>query len=189
MVIQPTKNAQKCIIIHSTTKDLSQVNHDNVRAAVASTSNKPILIEIINRDKPTSLHQKYIVQLADEKLVDTIIKNWKPTHLGGSTARKSIKLNNNTAVLKDVPNYIPGDQLKKEIEKSCGTTVSIYRLKSKEGKPLHTVRITFKTNEQLEHAIKNSIPLDSINLILPAMKFIAASGTANKKYTSTSNPI
>ena len=114
----PVFDPSKCIIIHSEHKDFSQVNHDHVRAAIAATIKKPVQIDIINRYKPKSDDPKYIVQLTDTSLVDTIITRWESTLLGGSSVRKPIKPNHNTAVLKGVPTELSENELQTEIEKS-----------------------------------------------------------------------
>ena len=172
----PVFDPSKCVIIHSEHKDFSQVNHDNVRAAIAATVKKPILIDIINRYKSKSEDPKYLVQLADPSLIDSILTNWKSTNLGGSTVRRPIKPNNNTAVLKGVPTDLSETELLTEIGKSYENIASIYRLKSKDNKPLHTVKITFETKHQLEHAIKNGIALQSLNLIVRVERLIKNDG-------------
>ena len=98
--------------------------------------------------------------------------------MGGTSVRKPIKLNHNTAVLKGVPTDLSKDQLLTEIGKSYNSIASIYRLKSKDNKPLHTVKITLKTKQQLEHAIKNGIALHSVNLIVRVEPLIKNDGSS-----------
>ena len=92
--------------------------------------------------------------------------------------RKPIKPNHNTAVLKGVPTEFSENELQTEIEKSYKNIASIYRLKSKDNKPLHTVKITFETKQQLEHAIKNDIALHSVNLIVRVKLLIKNDGSS-----------
>ena len=174
----PAFDPSKCIIIHSEHKDFSQVSHDNVRAAIAATIKKPVQIDIINRYKSKSDDPKYIVQLADASLIDNIITMWESTLLGGTSVRKPIKPNHNTAVLKGVPTDLSEDHLLTEIGKSYNNIASIYRLKSKDNKPLHTVKITFETKQQLEHAIKTGIALHSVNLIVRVEPLIKNDGSS-----------
>ena len=87
-----------------------------------------------------------------------------------------MKPNNNTAVLKGVPTDLSETELLTEIGKSYENIASIYRLKSKDNKPLHTVKITFETKHQLEHAIKNGIALQSLNLIVRVERLIKNDG-------------
>ena len=111
----------------------------------------------------------------DASLIGNIITKWESTLLGGTSVRKPIKPNHNTAVLKGVPTDLSEDQLLTEIGKSYNNIASIYRLKSK---PLHTVKITFETKQQLEHAIKNGIALHSVNLIVRVEPLIKNDGSS-----------
>ena len=149
----PVFNPSKCIIIpsHSELKDSSQVNHNHDLAAIAVTVNKPVLIYIINRFKSTSKDPEYLVQLVDASLVDTVIKN-------GNLPTWEVVQSNQTKLQHICIQRSPyqsvnlsEEELLSDIEKSYENIASIYRLKSK---------------EQLEHAIKNGILLQSVNLIV-----------------------
>ena len=65
-----------------------------------------------------------------------------------------IKPNYNTSVLKGVLTNLSEEELLSEIEKSYENIASIYRLKSKDNKPLHAVKITLKLNNNWSMQLK-----------------------------------
>ena len=175
----PVFMPEKCIIIHSKNKNFSEINQDDVRKAIGSISGKPIMIDMINRHKFRTSDPKFIIQLAKSSNRDGLIKAWNESDkdlLGGSTARLPIKPNNNIAMLRGVPTSIPDDELIEGIQKNYGDISSLYRLQTKAGNYLRTVKVTFKNPHQLENALRDGITLHQHNLILRAEKLLTNNG-------------
>ena len=156
---------ERCLVISDLNKEnLTNINQDSIRRTIGQEFG-PTMFDMINRYKFNSSNPKYIIQLSNPDKLEHIVANWKPHLLGGSSIRRTLKPNPYVGMLRGVPTSISDEQLSTELyEKFPGA--SLYRLRSKEGTLLRTVKIEFSNKEQLNKSMSDGIILESEQVLL-----------------------
>lgn len=164
--LKPVFNPERCLVITDLSPDNAKsINQDTIRIAI-NRQFGPTMIDFINVYKPRSPNPKFIVQLTNLDKLDTIISSWDSTSLGGSAVRRTIKpANQIIGMARGVPLVIDTETLVRDIQDSY-PTAGVYRLQSKDGDPLRTVKITFNTKADLEHAVHSGLLLPSQNTLV-----------------------
>ena len=159
---RPPFHPDRCLVITGLSlEQFKSLNQDTIRIEINKQFG-PTMIDFINAYKPQSENPKYMLQLSDPKpnTIDDMIQSWNQNSLGGSTLRRTIKPPEHVGMAKGVPLFIDDITLAEDVKNSY-PTASVYRLKSKEGNRLRTVKVTFSTKEDLDHALLSGLLLSS----------------------------
>ena len=168
---------EKCVVISGKCENIRQLSRDTIRHTVCA-NHGPLLIDNITPYKFSSEHPKFIVQFSSVDVAKRVADGWKNDSFGGSSARKTIKPdeNINVGMMRGVPLDIADDIIQQSIgEVFAGAT--IIRL-LKDGKKLRTIKVKFVNSEMLDIAVKNGITITSCNMMF-RIELPYSSTTAN----------
>lgn len=158
---------ERCIVIGDLNKETANLLNQDIIRRTISQKFGPIIIDLINRYKHNTTNPKYIVQFADPTVIPTILSGWDCHTLRGTTVRRTITPtpNSHIAMARGVPLDLSDDDLAAaadDMYPGCST----YRLRSKTGTPLRTVKLEFTTREERDGAIQNGLKIDIHHLLL-----------------------
>jgi viroplasmin and RNaseH domain-containing protein len=155
----------KCVVVYDLkSADIQKINQDIVRAEITNNFG-PVEIDFVNRYKFSSKSPKMIIQFTDESKIETILTNWNSGMLGGSSVRRTQKPQQHVAFIKGVPLELSDEQISHDVTSSYACT-SIYRLNSKEGNPLRTVKVHFADRNTLLKAFIKKVVFPSYHGII-----------------------
>ena len=146
---------EQCILIHGVNK---LVKHDKyIRQAVARSYQQAIVEWIKNYSE---FEPKYLVQLAKPEMVKNVIENWPVDNLGGAkvrglSAHKTNGSQTNIGFAKHVDKELTDEELNASVH-STFPEAKCQRLR-KDGTILNTVKIIFKTQQDLSKATEFGI--------------------------------
>lgn len=151
---------EKVAIIENITSTEKANSDDKVRREIGKHIDKIIIDRITHYPHKKN---KLMVQVASEEMRNLIIEQWKPEVIFGSSnirlPAKQIK--NTVGVAKNVPLDMDDDDLKDDLDKLFSDTTYIRMTKGPTKQRLRTVKIYFKTSEDLTKAIEGGIKLAS----------------------------
>lgn len=159
---------KQCIVItlRRESKLMEKFNPDVVRRTICSHFG-PTIIEDITPYRFNSDNPRIMVQLHSEELASNISSAWPSNLFDGSEARTTINPVDSTkhsVMMKGVPLDYEEDMMNQEITARF-PGAKTFRLRTKNGKILRTVKIQFACEEHLDECLKNGITLPSQSLI------------------------
>jgi hypothetical protein len=146
---------KKCFVIDDIKSKEQVSSDDNIRKVVGNQHK--VVIDRISRSR----NGKIFVQLADQKDVEQVIKNWNRANFGGSTINKSEKPQRKLGVLKGVPHYMTEGDIQTELQNSGYNHVDVKRI-TKQGSPTRAMRVRFDNTDDLEKAIRSNVTLQNL---------------------------
>lgn len=158
---------EKCIVIDDLTPESAKsLNQDKIRRTI-SQSFGPVMIDMINRYKPNTARPKYIVQFADSAVINNILDNWKPDTLQGASVRKTVAPTptNCVGMARGIPLDLPDKDLGDAVNDAF-PGCSFYRMKTREGNLLRTVKLKFPTPDLLTQAVHDGLRIQHQQLLL-----------------------
>ena len=153
---------EKVAVIENIANPGGFASDDKVRREIGKHIDK-VIIDRITRS--TFNPNKISVQLATEHMRDEVIMQWKPEIMfGSSSIRKPTKDRiNNVGIAKGVPLDMHDEDLKADIEKLYPDTKFQRMTKGPKKERLRTIKIYFKSSDNLNKAINEGLKLESQN--------------------------
>lgn len=157
----------KCIVITDLIPEKAkELNQDIIRRTISEHSG-PALTDLIDGYKHNTEKPKYIVQFADPTVIPEILDKGDCNTLHRSSIRKTIAPtpNDHIGVAHGLPLDLSDEDFNAAVQ-SAYPGCSSYRMRSKSGAPLRTVKLEFSDREELNGAIHTGLHLKAHHLLL-----------------------